>query len=759
MTVPKINSAHGSDTRNIINRAIEVLNRLGIDVQTLVAEGQLTPTQYAELITVINGHLKSGEVGRNSLDSALRAEVDEIRNKIDKGDVSVYDINKNRGKLDQTYLSEELLQQIAGTADINAVPADGSLTTEKFADKSVSEEKTTFINVSRNMIDENTLESGKMVNSSGGIVDGSYNLSPLIAIKANTLYSFSGVDSLAYYDENGGFVSYSTIYSLNNPIQKRSPFSVAYMRVNVYRPAMGSVIINEGNEIIEYEPYYKRLMNIDIDGEGALKPNSISGDKLINHTLTPEKTSFIDLPDNLINEQDITIGYTINTSNGEPSPNNSVNLTDYIAVTPSTIYSFYSALGVRIAFYGVDKSYISNIYIASDEIKKFTTPPQAFYVRLAIMSNGMDEIQLNAGNELLPYTEYHPPKLSDEISVGNISSGTYNTLTSDFYVDDIVLNEFYTAPDIETQSLAVLPHTEVYGLYDGLMANHSDYISRTHLGNEPSGKPIYRYDFKPKVPRDPDPENIFKKVFIVTGTHGHERVSIWNTFHALEQIADNWENDETLESLRWNVHFIVIPVLNPWGLDYASDDGQISGTRKNSSGVDINRNMPKNWRLISDTDSSTYGGEEPLSEIETQFVYDILEKEKDIILFIDYHNFSTADGNTNYIWHPGTAFTNNIAKSMISKLSRKWKAEHTVFADETEMLGNANAMVKGTLADQAAEFGIHGATYETSIDVYAEPNSPNYSELTFKLGVEALINHIAVQLKNLIPLENNRRIK
>lgn len=50
-------------------------------------------------------------------------------------------INKNLGKLDQTFMTDQFLQQMAGNTPINAVPSDGSLTTPKYADESVTKEK------------------------------------------------------------------------------------------------------------------------------------------------------------------------------------------------------------------------------------------------------------------------------------------------------------------------------------------------------------------------------------------------------------------------------------------------------------------------------------------------------------------------------------------------------------------------------------------------------------------------------------------
>ena len=113
MVVPKINSAHGSETRNIINAAIDSINTQGKSIQDLVAEGQLTPEQYAELIEKVNSNVQ-------------------------KGDISIFDINKNYGKIDQSFLSLGLLEQIAGTSPILSEVADGSVTTKKHADKAVT---------------------------------------------------------------------------------------------------------------------------------------------------------------------------------------------------------------------------------------------------------------------------------------------------------------------------------------------------------------------------------------------------------------------------------------------------------------------------------------------------------------------------------------------------------------------------------------------------------------------------------------------
>ncbi len=71
------------------------------------------------------------------------------------------------------------------------------------------------------------------------------------------------------------------------------------------------------------------------------------------------------------------------------------------------------------------------------------------------------------------------------------------------------------------------------------------------------------------------------------------------------------------EILRSGLFFI--PCLNP--------DGMALGRRTNASGVDLNRNFPtENWEFTARDEF--FGGERPASEIETNFVIDVIEELK-----------------------------------------------------------------------------------------------------------------------------------
>lgn len=88
-------------------RIVETVKEISLE---MVNDGKLTDEQFEKIQINLNGLIK-------------------------KGEVSISDIDKSTGKIDQTYLAEELIQQIAGTANINAIPPNDSITRDKLNDE------------------------------------------------------------------------------------------------------------------------------------------------------------------------------------------------------------------------------------------------------------------------------------------------------------------------------------------------------------------------------------------------------------------------------------------------------------------------------------------------------------------------------------------------------------------------------------------------------------------------------------------------
>lgn len=106
-----------------------------------------------------------------------------------------------------------------------------------------------------------------------------------------------------------------------------------------------------------------------------------------------------------------------------------------------------------------------------------------------------------------------------------------------------------------------------------------------------------------------------------------KKVLIIGVFHGEEPQGEYLINrfiEKDLVQIKNKLYFV--PCLNP--------DGMSRNQRQNSNGIDLNRNFPtKDWRITSRKEY--FGGSEPASEIETQFMVNILNEYKfDFILSI-----------------------------------------------------------------------------------------------------------------------------
>lgn len=101
------------------------------------------------------------------------------------------------------------------------------------------------------------------------------------------------------------------------------------------------------------------------------------------------------------------------------------------------------------------------------------------------------------------------------------------------------------------------------------------------------------------------------------GNKENPSVIVIGVFHGDEPQGEYLIN-EYLNEFK-NTNLLMIPRLNS------------CSTRVNKNGVDLNRNFPtKNWELSKKNEF--YGGTNPASEIETQFIIDTVEKYKPEII-------------------------------------------------------------------------------------------------------------------------------
>ena len=116
-------------------------------------------------------------------------------------------------------------------------------------------------------------------------------------------------------------------------------------------------------------------------------------------------------------------------------------------------------------------------------------------------------------------------------------------------------------------------------------------------------------------------ERARRRVLVIGAIHGDELSSAAVAFHWLRLAK------ETAGQIEWRF----VPVLNPDGMFMAKPQ------RMNANGVDLNRNFPTpNWQVEAPTywesrtkrDPRRYPGAKPLSEPESRWLYDEMERFK-----------------------------------------------------------------------------------------------------------------------------------
>ena len=184
------------------------------------------------------------------------------------------------------------------------------------------------------------------------------------------------------------------------------------------------------------------------------------------------------------------------------------------------------------------------------------------------------------------------------------------------------------------------PVNEVYALYDGLVASYPEYVTRTLLGTiiaDAESFPLYRYDFKPPMLMGSQTEDMCR-ILYCSGTHGGEIPPVLQGFRFFKDLCVNWRNQDLLRTLRFNCHFTVIPLVNPYGIQHDQ--------KTNANGVNLNRNFTNEWVFVADdgTTASPYSGETPASELETQWI-EAMTASEHFDFGIDHHTFDSLTGS------------------------------------------------------------------------------------------------------------------
>lgn len=361
MVIPKINSAHGSDTRNIINRVIDLINAQGKSIQDLVAKGQLTPTQYAQLISIVNDSAKNDdlEVVKNRIEEILTETADGVSQQ------EIVDARVGSTGTSYDTLGEGVRTQIAHANDDLDYLGD-----ELFLSSS-------------NLYNPNASTQSYMYNSTGELLqNSSYILSDFIRVKENKHYYYHQFIRVSYFDRNKHWIGASELYE-NITLSPKTPPNTRYIRVQGLKVGVGSEArINEGSKLLPFEEYINEV----VPNETLKRQVDIIEHRFNNGQI------------NLYNESEHEDG-KMYTDNGTLTSDSRYILTDYIEVESDVDY-FYNDF-IRVSYFDNSKNWIGQDSFDSTGTSK-RTPVNAKYIRAQTLKNLLTTTtQINIGNELL----------------------------------------------------------------------------------------------------------------------------------------------------------------------------------------------------------------------------------------------------------------------------------------------------------------------------------------------------------------------
>ncbi|MDU7042280.1 MAG: BppU family phage baseplate upper protein [Actinomyces sp.] len=642
-----------------------------------------------------------------------------------------------------TQEKEELKSAIVNESLNDYVIKDNSVTTNKIADKAVTAYKTDFITTSSNLFNKEKAVMGYVLDDTGDpVVNELFGYSEKIPVVEESPITFQYVN--AVYAFNGDSLVNKTSFNLKEVNTYTVPKGANYIRFNFEISRIDTVQLNKGTSLLPYEEFYKKLDNsVEFNISSANIPNnSIDSTKIKKNSLNYQTTDYLKLSSNIFNKADIVEGYYLNDYD-QIIAGDAFAYSGYIEAPKSQSITFTQIN--RVNFYDQNKKFLSTNKVNLSDVNTVSVPSNVYYMRVVVEKSRKDKAQLNIGTELLPYEAFYIDFKQPKPEREEIVSENKDTLSKTKV--NVPLELYSAEVQPEKTELRTMKLNDMYAKYDELTNLYPSYVTKSLIMNDEDGNPIYRYDFKPEdVPND---EEEYVKILITTGTHGGEKVSIWSNYLMMKDLCENKNGSPIIENLRQNIHFVIIPIVNPYS--FIQHSLKLEPGRKNKNGVDILRNFPSAWNVGEksslDPNSTKYRGVAPLSEKGTQAVYQVYQ-EGGWSFVIDYHNFFSNANENYFMWVGGTDDgTSKLAKSYIKKISSKWKRDKDYF-DSSSYLGFSSLNRWGIYLE-ALNDGIPANLTEVCNKVMKEPDGIDYSSDTLTMGQEGITNWIYVIYLNI----------
>ncbi len=268
-------------------------------------------------------------------------------------------------------------------------------------------------------------------------------------------------------------------------------------------------------------------------------------------------------------------------------------------------------------------------------------------------------------------------------------AGHYDNLGEDglIWVPDTPVKGAYLPPaDLGPYHNA----SETVAALQALAAARPDLFTIDQIGTSVQGRPILR-----AIVSGPGDRSARALVLIDAAHHGNEVIGAEIATRFLQSIAAQYDTNATLRAILDGVVLHVIPMVNVDGNARVPTCNHYADCRKNSRGVDLNRNYPAMWGgggSSSDPGSATYRGPFALSEPESAAVATIINSH-DFALHATLHS-----GAELILWPPGHTTTAGIEQALFTQLGNELTARTGVTNGQSSRI---LYVASGTTMDQS----------------------------------------------------------
>lgn len=180
---------------------------------------------------------------------------------------------------------------------------------------------------------------------------------------------------------------------------------------------LNGIQVQKGSIATEYEPFVERKIFVRNQNgvyEEFIKPQV----KISSEMPCTGEEIWVKKGKNLYNKSTSVLGYL--NEDGSIYLESTYRTSDFISVSPNTTYFKSATESIRAKYYDKNKKPLSDVYndLGGSGAFAFTTPSNAYYLRVSMLSTYSDTLQIELGNTPTDYEDYICKKIYTKNSDG-----------------------------------------------------------------------------------------------------------------------------------------------------------------------------------------------------------------------------------------------------------------------------------------------------------------------------------------------------